>query len=229
VKGLIDAQEMYLRTILEIEEEGARPLRARLAERLGQAGPTVAGTVARMERAGLVRIEDDRHLELTRKGRSLAVRVMRKHRLAECLLVHVIGMDPGEVHEEACRWEHVISETVERRLLEILGHPTHSPYGNPIPGLDELGDRPTVPAEALIQPLHQVTGAEVEVLVHRIDEPLQADHDLMRDLWRARIRPGEIVACRPDSGRVLVGRSGETIELGAELAAHIHVEVMAER
>ncbi|HEY2795318.1 MAG TPA: iron dependent repressor, metal binding and dimerization domain protein, partial [Micromonosporaceae bacterium] len=188
-----------------------------------------AGTVARMERAGLVRIEDDRHLELTRKGRSIAVRVMRKHRLAECLLVHVIGMDPGEAHEEACRWEHVISETVERRLVEILGHPTHSPYGNPIPGLDELGDGPTVPAEALIQPLHQVIGAEVEVLVHRIDEPLQADHDLMRDLWRARIRPGEIVACRPDSGRVLVGRSGETIELAAELAAHIHVEVMAER
>ena len=65
---------------------------------------------------------------------------MRKHRLAECLLVEVIGLDWELVHEEACRWEHVMSETVERRLLEVLGHPTVSPYGNPIPGLDELGE-----------------------------------------------------------------------------------------
>ena len=68
---------------------------------------------------------------------------MRKHRLAECLLVQVIGLDWELVHEEACRWEHVMSETVERRLLEVLGHPTVSPYGNPIPGLDELGEDDT--------------------------------------------------------------------------------------
>ena len=63
---------------------------------------------------------------------------MRKHRLAERLLTDVIGLDWELVHEEACRWEHVMSETVERRLLELLGHPTESPYGNPIPGLAEL-------------------------------------------------------------------------------------------
>ena len=65
---------------------------------------------------------------------------MRKHRLAERLLTDVIGLDWELVHAEACRWEHVMSETVERRLLELLDHPTESPYGNPIPGLDELGD-----------------------------------------------------------------------------------------
>ena len=65
---------------------------------------------------------------------------MRKHRLAECLLVDVIGLEWELVHEEACRWEHVISEAVERRLLDVLGHPHESPYGNPIPGLAELGD-----------------------------------------------------------------------------------------
>src|SRR5919201_1699172 len=138
--GLIDTTEMYLRTIFELEEEGITPLRARIAERLSQSGPTVSQTVARMERDGLLTVEGDRHLEFTEHGRALATRVMRKHRLAECLLVQVIGLDWELVHAEACRWEHVMSESVERRLLDVLGHPTVSPYGNPIPGLRELGE-----------------------------------------------------------------------------------------
>src|SRR5580765_8227962 len=130
---------MYLRTIYELVEEGIVPLRARIAERLHQSGPTVSQTVARMERDGLVHVQGDRHLELTEHGRQLATRVMRKHRLAERLLIDVIGLDWELVHEEACRWEHVISEDVERRLVDILDSPTESPYGNPIPGLAELG------------------------------------------------------------------------------------------
>ena len=140
VSDLIDTTEMYLRTIYELVEEGIVPLRARIAERLHQSGPTVSQTVARMERDGLLTVEGDRHLELTEDGERLATRVMRKHRLAERLLTDVIGLDWELVHEEACRWEHVISETVERRLLELLDHPTESPYGNPIPGLAELGE-----------------------------------------------------------------------------------------
>ena len=142
VSDLIDTTEMYLRTIFELEEEGVTPLRARIAERLGQSGPTVSQTVARMERDGLLTVEGDRHLELTDQGRAMATRVMRKHRLAECLLVDVIGLEWEDVHAEACRWEHVMSEAVERRLLELLDQPTVSPYGNPIPGLDELGIAP---------------------------------------------------------------------------------------
>src|SRR5215216_7271720 len=132
---------MYLRTVYELVEEGIVPLRARIAERLHQSGPTVSQTVARMERDGLLTVEGDRHLQLSDQGRELATAVMRKHRLAECLLVDVIGLDYAEVHEEACRWEHVMSESVERRLLELLDHPTESPYGNPIPGLSELGEQ----------------------------------------------------------------------------------------
>src|SRR5688572_20353478 len=130
---------MYLRTILELEEEGVAPKRARIAERLHQSGPTVSQTVARMERDGLLTVELDRQLHLTDQGRSLAIAVMRKHRLAELLLVNVIGMPYEEAHEEACRWEHVMSEAVEHRVYELLGRPTRSPYGNPIPGLEELG------------------------------------------------------------------------------------------
>ena len=141
---LIDTTEMYLRTIYELEEEGVVPLRARIAERLAQSGPTVSQTVARMERDGLVVVAGDRHLELTDDGRARAVAVMRKHRLAERLLSDVIGLEWELVHAEACRWEHVMSDAVERKLVQLLDNPTISPYGNPIPGLDELAEpRPT--------------------------------------------------------------------------------------
>src|ERR1700735_5658964 len=130
---------MYLRTVFELEEEGIVPLRARIAERLSQSGPTVSQTVARMERDGLLRVEGDRQLALTESGRALAVRVMRKHRLAECLLVGIIGLPWEEVHIEACRWEHVISDSVEKKLVELLAYPVRCPHGNIIHGLAELG------------------------------------------------------------------------------------------
>jgi DtxR family transcriptional regulator, Mn-dependent transcriptional regulator len=136
--GLIDTTEMYLRTVFELEEEGIVPLRARIAERLAQSGPTVSQTVARMERDGLLRVAEDRRLTLTETGRTLATRVMRKHRLAECLLVTVVKLPGEEARDEACRWEHVISDGVERRLFELLGQPDRCPHGHPIPGLAEL-------------------------------------------------------------------------------------------
>jgi DtxR family Mn-dependent transcriptional regulator len=135
VTDLIDTTEMYLRTILELEEEGQVPMRARIAERLDQSGPTVSQTVARMERDGLVVVSGDRHLELTNQGRQEAVSVMRKHRIAERLLADIIGLEWELVHEEACRWEHVMSEQVEKKILALIDTPDVSPYGNPIPGL----------------------------------------------------------------------------------------------
>ena len=137
-----DTTEIYLRTVLEIEEEGLVPLRSRIAGRLGLSVPAASETVARMERDGLLTVTVDRRIQLTPAGRSAATRVVRKHRLAECLLVELIGLDRQLVHEEACRWEHVMSDAVERRVLSILGYPTRSPYGNPIPGLAELSEDP---------------------------------------------------------------------------------------
>ena len=202
---LIDTTEMYLRTIYELEEEGVVPLRARIAERLGQSGPTVSQTVARMERDGLVVVAGDRHLELTNAGRARAVSVMRKHRLAERLLVDVIGLEWEFVHAEACRWEHVMSEAVERKLVKLLHNPTTSPYGNPIPGLDELVNdadpNATAPAvsappvlEVGLQRLDEFArrgGGRVEV--RRIAEHVQVDADLMADLKSAGIVPGQDV------------------------------------
>ena len=120
MRDLVDTTEMYLRTVYELEEEGIIPLRARIAERLDQSGPTVSQTVARMERDGLIIVEHDRSLSLTPHGRELATSVMRKHRLAERLLTDVLGLDLSKVHAEACRWEHVMSEEVERKLIDVL-------------------------------------------------------------------------------------------------------------
>ncbi|MCC9306721.1 metal-dependent transcriptional regulator [Kitasatospora sp. RB6PN24] len=227
MSGLIDTTEMYLRTILELEEEGIVPMRARIAERLEQSGPTVSQTVGRMERDGLLQVAGDRHLELTEDGRRLAVRVMRKHRIAECLLVDVIGLEWEEVHEEACRWEHVMSEQVERKVLKMLGHPTQSPYGNPIPGLDELGDTRAEgegydAALVTLDALRPGDGG-ARVVVRRIGEPIQTDEELMRTLRRAGIRPGATVRVASSVDGVLVGSGADAAELGKDIAAHVFV------
>ena len=224
MSDLIDTTEMYLRTVFELEEEGVVPLRARIAERLGQSGPTVSQTVARMERDGLLTVEGDRHLELSPLGRTLATRVMRKHRLAECLLVQVIGLEWELVHDEACRWEHVMSETVERRLLEVLGHPTVSPYGNPIPGLAELGDPDGVTDDEVLAPLDQVALTGVtSAIVRRLAEPVQADPALMSRLRRAGVQPGASITLGPGGDGLLVGAGGETTEISAVVASHVYV------
>ena len=235
-QGLIDTTEMYLRTIFELEEEGVVPLRARIAERLAQSGPTVSQTVARMERDGLVHVAGDRQLSLSDVGRMLATRVMRKHRLAECLLVGVIKLPWEEVHIEACRWEHVISESVERRLLELLGYPVRCPHGNLIPGLAELG----LPGEAL-ERVRVATGetgeamtmaaseGPVRVVIRRIGEQIQSDLVLMLKLKRAGIQPGRevILMASGDDVRVTVGDSADAIstELSSQIAAHIFVAI----
>ncbi|GAC1382880.1 MAG: metal-dependent transcriptional regulator [Marmoricola sp.] len=225
MSDLIDTTEMYLRTIYELVEEGITPLRARIAERLHQSGPTVSQTVARMERDGLLTVEGDRHIELTEAGMRSATRVMRKHRLAERLLVDIIGLGWEEVHEEACRWEHVMSDVVERRVLELLDHPTESPYGNPIPGLDELGVEPSQEEfRDGVEPLSGLTLDErVRVRVRRISEEIQKDEALMAALRRAGARPGEVIGAAATKHGVVVGAAGETAEILLESADHIFV------
>lgn len=231
MSDLIDTTEMYLRTVYELEEEGIVPLRARIAERLHQSGPTVSQTVARMERDGLLSVEGDRHLELSDKGRQLATRVMRKHRLAERLLTDIIGLEIEFVHEEACRWEHVMSEQVERRLVTLLEHPTESPYGNPIPGLAELGDSPDDPeapgrflvgVESLTKAVNGATEPRRRI-VRRIAEELQKDTEVMSVLRRVGALPGNDVLVSAGHDGVVVARQGETAEIDADAASHIFV------
>jgi DtxR family Mn-dependent transcriptional regulator len=222
VSRLIDTTEMYLRTVYELEEEGIPPLRARLVERLHVSGPAVSETVARLEHEGLLRVTPSRVLELSEQGRALATSVMRKHRLAERLLVDVIGLPWGKVHNEACRWEHVISDEVEERLVELLGRPAQDPHGNPIPGLDPGAGSPG----ALVS-LAEAARQGGPVVVRRISEELQLDEDAMARLDTAGLRPGATVIARVDGGGVSaqVGGAEASHTLDRQIAGHVYVEV----
>jgi DtxR family Mn-dependent transcriptional regulator len=226
---LIDTTEMYLRTVWELEEEGITPLRARIAERLGQSGPTVSQTVARMQRDGLLTVQGDRHLELTESGRSHATAVMRKHRLAECLLVEVIGLDWADVHVEACRWEHVMSEAVERRLVELLANPTHCPHGNPIPGLADLGATEPLAEHGLVSLLRAVEDGATTAVVQRISEQLQADVSVMNKLKDAGVRPGRRLELTALAGGVRISGGDLDADLDEYVATHVYVAGAAAR
>lgn len=216
---LIDTTEMYLRTIYELMEEGIAPLRARIAERLEHSGPTVSQTVARMERDGLLHVASDRRLELTQEGLNAAATVMRKHRLAERLLADVIGLDWPYVHDEACRWEHVMSDQVEARLMVLLDSPSNSPFGNQIPLLEELGgpttglEPATYEGEPLTVALEQPGNFEVKVLT----EAIQTDPELLTQFAAAGIQPGAVLAAESADGYVAV----RTIKRGPQLPGEV--------
>src|SRR5438309_5607460 len=132
-QGVHPPVEEYLEAIHELGEEGSQVIQARLAERLGHSAPTVSEMVRRLRDEGYLELEG-RHITLTTQGRRRAESVVRKHRLAERLLTDVIGLEWHKTHLEACRWEHVISDDVEAKLVVLLGNPSTCPHGNPIPG-----------------------------------------------------------------------------------------------
>lgn len=227
---LIDTTEMYLRTIYELEEEGIVAMRARIVERLGQSGPTVSQTISRMERDGLVRLAGDRHLELTEIGRKQATAVMRKHRLAERLLVDILGLEWEQVHIEACRWEHVMSDAVERRILALLSKPLVCPHGNPIPGLADLGlpfsaVDPGVPRLSLLRCASDVPGTRVTV--DRISEQLQPDADLMHELAVGGLLPGHVISVSKTADGVQVDFDGQRTIFSDWVADHVFVTTPA--
>ncbi|MGV0397728.1 iron dependent repressor, metal binding and dimerization domain protein [Corynebacterium suicordis] len=223
MRDLVDTTEMYLRTIYELEEEGIPPLRARIAERLEQSGPTVSQTVARMERDGLLTIARDRSLKLSPEGREHATAVMRKHRLAERLLTDVIGLPWEKVHDEACRWEHVMSDEVERRLVNVLDSFSTSPFGNRIPGLASLLDEdpqkenllqkvePEVDGD-FIRASEVETAEPIQAIVLNFNEIVQVEHKIMAKLSALSIAPGTQVTVRyADDGLYLKSDKGEMI------------------
>jgi DtxR family Mn-dependent transcriptional regulator len=202
---LHDTTEQYLETILELEEEGITPLRARLVERLGVSAPSVSQTVARLEDDGYLVVGEDRVLTLTPPGRELAVSVVRKHRLAERLLRDVIGLEWWKIHREACRWEHAISDDVEEKLIELLGDPGTCPHGNPIPG---SVNEPDQSSAILLR-----DAPEGPVRVVRISEELETDDEALLLMERAGFLPGRDaeVAGRDGDGVRIVGSVADTV------------------
>ncbi|MGB5951712.1 MAG: iron dependent repressor, metal binding and dimerization domain protein, partial [Ornithinimicrobium sp.] len=219
---LIDTTEMYLKAIYELIEDGVVPMRARIAERLDHSGPTVSQTVARMERDGLLHLQEDRRLLLTDHGQLQAVRVMRKHRLAERLLIDVIGLEPAFVHEEACRWEHVMSDRVETHILTLIAESARSPYGNPIPGLEELGGTSSAAPAGGTTIWQAVQEEQLRVRILRIGEPAQVEPESLGILWDAGITPGAWVDLAREGDRIRMSVEGaEAISVPEEVATHV--------
>ncbi len=222
---LIDTTEMYLKAILELEEEGITPMRARIAERLDHSGPTVSQTVSRMERDGLLVVEDDRRLNFTDEGRLTAIEVMRKHRLAELMLLEIVGLSWESIHDEACRWEHVMSEEVERKLIERLDNPTHSPFGMPIPGLELLG----LPAVESVtcQPVTEAGAGEYQLC--RIGEPVQVDPAFLAQLASLSLKPGARVnVSEAGNGWLMTANEGqEGLLLDERYGQHLFISPIA--
>jgi DtxR family Mn-dependent transcriptional regulator len=212
--------EEYLETVHSLKEEGTPAIQARIAERLGRSAPSVSEMLDRLADDGYVRREG-RVVELTPKGSVLAEKVVRKHRLAERLLVDVIGLDWHKVHKEAGRWEHVISDDVEERLIVLLGDPGTCPHGNPIPGSAS-------PATGLAQrPLADMVPG-VTVRLERISEDVEVDMDSLAYLDKNGFIPGAtaVVSSRGPDGTLVLEVGEATVAFGPELSRRLHVAIV---
>lgn len=190
-------------------------IQARIAERLGRSAPSVSEMLDRLAADGYLR-RSGRLIELTDEGRSLADSVIRKHRLAERLLVDVIGLPWHKAHVEAGRWEHVISDEVEARLVELLGNPRTCPHGNPIPG-----SPPTVGQQ---RPLADVDPGDL-VRLERITEAVELDMASLIYLDEHGLVPGcELqVRDRAPDGTVTLVHDGTTVAVGPGLCRQMFV------
>jgi DtxR family transcriptional regulator, Mn-dependent transcriptional regulator len=211
--------EEYLETMLSLAEEGVPVIQARIAERLGRSAPSVSEMLERLIDDGYVS-RQGRRLDLTESGRALAEKVVRKHRLAERLLVDVIGLEWHKVHREAGRWEHVISDDVEARLVELLGDPATCPHGNPIPGSG------SVAAPVSTRPLAEVGSGERVRLV-RISEEVELNLGSLTLLGEGGFIPGVVAVVGGRDGEdnleVQVEGGDETLHLSPDLTDRLFV------
>ena len=208
------AFEEYCETIFELDEDDFDVIQARIAERLEVSRPAVSEMVKRMEAEGL--IEAGRQIKLTTQGRTLAETVVRRHRLAECFLTDILGLSWADAHQEAGKWEHVISPTVEQAMMSRLNDPTTCPHGNPIPG------SAYIPPDLI--PLDSVTIGQV-FTVHRIPEELEFAEGMLDFLEESSITPGSPgrVTARSPDGTATVEIDGKTMGVGGFAAARILV------
>jgi DtxR family transcriptional regulator, Mn-dependent transcriptional regulator len=207
--------EEYLETIFALEEEGIPVIQARLAERLDKAAPSVSEMLDRLEADDLI-VRTSRQIAMTSKGAALAQGVVRKHRLAERLLVDIIGLDWDKAHIEAGRWEHVISDDVEERLVVLLDNPTTCPHGNPIPGVDPVGPEQRRLAEA--QPGDRIR-------LERITESVEHDAASLSYLGDHGLTPGTtaLIQARAPDGTLTLVVGNATIALGPAMTKRMFV------
>jgi len=210
------AFEEYCETIFELAEDDVDVIQARIAERLDVSRPAVSEMVRRMEKEGLVAL-DDGAISLTAYGSRLAKQVVRRHRLAECFLTEILGLSWTDAHHEAGKWEHIISGPVEDAMMRVLDDPMTCPHGNPIPGAGyEAPEKSAV--------LSDLTPG-VEFTVERIPEELEFRDGLLEFLEGADIKPGNrgrVTASSPD-GTTTIEIAGEFVGVGSFASARILV------
>jgi len=210
--------EDYLLNIYTIASEGRPVIAARLAEALEVAPPTVTATLHRMSRDGLIEVNVHKEVELTDHGHELAETMVRRHRLAERLLVDLLGLDWADVHEEAHRFEHAISPRVEARILAVLGDPTTCPHGSPIPGTGAVVARDAVRLE------HARPGDRI--VVDRISEDAENDRDLLGYFQQTGILPGrefDVSEVQTLNSLMVLRHQDEVLPVGFAVAHHVWV------
>ncbi len=211
------SQEDYLKALYQLHGD-QRPVPTRdLAQRLGISSPSVSEMVTRLSAQGLVEHDRYRGQQLTREGRKVALELVRHHRLLEMFLVQVLGYSWDEVHDEAERLEHVISERMERRIFELLGRPELDPHGHAIPTLGgkvrPLSDRPL--SECRV-------GERVVVQGVSDDDPVR-----LRELERRGLLPGtgiDILGESKFEGPIAVRIKGRRVSVPLGLARAMFVE-----
>lgn len=211
------AIEEYLESIYKLQSRGVRVIGARLAEDLGVAAPTVTEMLRRMRHEGLVVTQEDKEILLTTAGWEAAEVLIRRHRLSERLLTDILGVPWSQVHEEACKFEHVISPQVEANLERVLHYPTTCPHGNPIPGsgaghteLVRLSDAPAGTRAVL----RLVEGEDEELLAY---------------VESLGLLPGvcvEVAARTPLSGPLELRVGENAVFVGLAAASRLLVEVL---
>jgi DtxR family transcriptional regulator, iron-dependent repressor len=209
----------YVEALYELEEEGFPMVQAEIARWMGVSRPSVSEHVKRLVADGLL-TADGRALGFTPAGREMAIALVRRHRLAEHLLIDVIGLPWHQAHQEAEVWERVISAQVEARLVDILGDPGACPHGNPIPGSSHEIDVSSLTALKDVSPPATVT-------LRRLTEDLELELPVMRFLEDSGLMPGAAITVDgvgPDGSMSLTVRS-RPVALGAELADNLWVEL----
>jgi DtxR family transcriptional regulator, Mn-dependent transcriptional regulator len=213
------AVEDYLKAMYHLRTRGESVTTGLLATELSVASPSVTAMVKRLEEGGLVHRAGPRELRLTAQGERAALRVVRRHRLLETFLAQVLDVPWDEVHAEAERLEHVLSDRLEERIDTRLGHPTHDPHGDPIPprdgpheeqwgvGLDEVAPRG-------------------RFRVRRVSD---RDSGALRHLGELGVRPGVVLTVErqdPFGGPLWVLLDNRSCPLGAPLTRLVHGDVL---
>ncbi len=208
------AFEEYCETIYELEEDDLDVIQARIADRLEVSRPSVSEMVKRLQAEGLIEVTDQ--ITLTEKGLHLAETVVRRHRLAERFLTDVLGLNWAQAHQEAGKWEHIISPVVEKAMMSLLDQPTTCPHGNPIPGSD-------------YETLDLVTLNSIEIgqnlTIHRITEELEFTDGMLDFLEEASLTPGSTgkMSAKSSDGTSTVIIDGTPVQVGGFASARILV------